>query len=150
MLRSLRADFVRSLLSKPPDQPTLTSLRPISKPPPWPDIKVNFDGACFQDEKLAGAAAVIRDRNGQVLATMADRFPFPHSIVAIEVIVAIKALNFALELGHNSIILEGDSKIAIEAMQSGFPALADYGHLIEEVKMLAESFVAIEFSFVPR
>lgn len=81
---------------------------------------------------------------------MADRFPFPHSIVAFEVIVAIKALNFALELGHNSIILEGDSKIAIEAMQSGFPALADYGHLIEEVKMLAESFVAIEFSFVPR
>lgn len=141
---------MRSLLSKPPDQPTLTSLRPISKTPPWPDIKVNFDGACFQDEKLAGAAAVIRDRHGQVLATMADRFPFPHSIVAIEVIVAIKALNFALELGHNSIILEGDSKIAIEAMQSGFPALADYGHLIEEVKMLAESFVAIEFSFVPR
>ena len=62
----------------------------------------------------------------------------------------LKALKFAMELGHNSIILEGDSKIAIEAMQSGFPTLADYGHLIEEVKILAESFAAIEFSFVPR
>ena len=28
--------------------------------------------------------------------------------------------------------------------------MADYGHLIEEVKMLAKSFVAIEFGFVPR
>ena len=62
----------------------------------------------------------------------------------------LKALKFAMELGHNSIILEGDSKIAIEAMQSGFPTLADYGHLIEEVKILAKSFAAIEFSFVPR
>ena len=139
-----------SLLPKPPDQPTPTSLRPIGKPPPWPDIKVNFDGACFQDEKLAGAAAVIRDVNGQVLAIMADSFPLPHSIVAVEVIAAIKALKLALELGHNSIILEGDSKIAIETMQSGMPTLADYGHLIEEAKMLAESFVAIEYSFVPR
>ncbi|XP_075657851.1 uncharacterized protein LOC142627844 [Castanea sativa] len=150
MVRSLRANFVRSLLTKPPDQPTPTSLRSLGKPPPWPDIKVNFDGACFQDEKLAGTTAVIRARNGQVLATMVDRFPLPHSIVAVEVIVAIKALKFALELGHNSIILEGDSKIATKAMQSGIPTLADYGHLIEEVKMIAESFVSIALSFVPR
>nr|XP_023892286.1 uncharacterized protein LOC112004288 [Quercus suber] len=151
LVRSLRADFVRFLLPKPPDQPPPTSLRPIGKlPPPWPDIKVNFDRACFQDEKLSGAAAVIRDVNGQVLAIMADRFPLPHSIVAVEVTVAIKALKLALELGHTSIILEGDSKIAIEAMQTGLPPLADYGHLIEEAKMLAESFVAVVYSFVPR
>nr|POE46393.1 hypothetical protein CFP56_71792 [Quercus suber] len=81
---------------------------------------------------------------------MADRFPLPHSIVAVEVIATIKALKLAMELGHNSIILDGDSKIAIEAMQSGHPTLADYGHLLEEVKMLAEGFAAIEFSFVPR
>lgn len=42
-------------------------------PRPWPDIKVDFDGACFQDQNLAGAVAVIRDKNGQVLATMADK-----------------------------------------------------------------------------
>lgn len=42
------------------------------------------------------------------------------------------------------------TKIAIEAMQSGMPTLAAYGHLIGEVKMLAESFIAVEYSFVPR
>ena len=92
---------------------------------------------------------MIRDRNGLILASMADRFPLPHSIVVVELITTIKALKLAMELRHNSIILEGDSKIAIEAMRSGLPLLVDYGHLLEEVKLLADGFAALEFSFVP-
>ena len=92
---------------------------------------------------------VIRDRNGLILASMVDRFPLPHSIVVVELITTIKALKLAMELRHNSIILEGDSKIAIEAMRSGLPLLVDYGHLLEEVKLLADGFAALQFSFVP-
>ena len=93
---------------------------------------------------------MIRDRNGLILASMADRFPLPHSIVAVELIAAIKALKLALELGFNSKTLEGDSKIAIDAKRSGLPLLAVYGHLLEEVKILTGSFAAVEFSFVSR
>ena len=93
---------------------------------------------------------MIKDRDGLVLASMADRFPLPHSIVAVELIAAIKALKLALELGFNSKTLEGDSKIAIDAMRSGLPSLAIYGHLLEEVKILADGFATLEFSFVPR
>ena len=93
---------------------------------------------------------MIGDRDGLVLASMADRFPLPHSIVVVELLAAIKALQLALELGYNSITLEGDSKIAIDAMRSGLPSLAVYGHLLEEVKFLVKGFAAVEFSFVPR
>ena len=93
---------------------------------------------------------MIKDRDGLVLASMADRFPLPHSIVAVELLVAIKALRLAQELGYNLITLEGDSKIAIAAMRSGLPSLAVYGHLLEEVKFLVRDFAAVEFSFVPR
>ena len=141
---------MRSLLPSPPNQTTPNSPNPLGKPPPWPNIKVNFDGACFQDQNLASAAVVIRDRNGLILASMVDRFPSPHSIVAVEIISAIKALKLAMELRHNSIILEGDSKIAIEGMWGGLPLLANYGNLLEEVKTLAEGFEAIGFNFVPR
>ena len=92
---------------------------------------------------------MIKDRNSLILASMADRFPLPHSIVVVELITTIKALKLAMELRHNSIILEGDSKIAIEAMRSGLPLLVDYGHLLEEVKLLADGFAALQFSFVP-
>ena len=93
---------------------------------------------------------MIRDRNVLILASMANKFPLPHSIVAVELVATIKALKLAMELEHNSITLEGDSKIAIDAMRSGLPSLADYGHLLEEVKILAGGFAAVEFSFVPR
>ena len=93
---------------------------------------------------------MIRDKNVLILASMANRFPLPHSIVAVGLVAAIKALKLAIELGHNSITLEGDSKITIDAMRSSLPSLADYGHLLEEVKILAGGFAVIEFSFVPR
>ena len=93
---------------------------------------------------------MIRDRNGLILTSMADRFPLPHAIVAVELIAAIKALKLALELGFNSKTLEGDSKITIDAMRSGLSSLAIYGHLLEEVKFLVRDFATVEFSFIPR
>ena len=150
MVQTLRADFASSLLQRPTAQTNPGPPIPADRPPPWPNIKVNFDGACFHDQNTAGATAVIRDRDGLVLASMADRFPLPHSIVAVELVAAIKALRLAQELGYNLITLEGDSKIAIDAMRSGLPSLAVYGHLLEEVKFLVRDFAAVEFSFVPR
>ena len=141
---------MRSLLPSPLAQTTPNSLMLVDRPPPWPNIKVNFDGACFQDQNIAGVAEVIRDRNGLILVSMVDRFPLPHSIVAVELIAAIKALKLVMELRHNSITLEGDSKTAIEAIRSGLPSLADYGHLLEEVKILADGFATLKFSFAPR
>ena len=87
---------------------------------------------------------MIRDKNDLILASMVDRFPLPYSIVVVELIVAIKAVKLAMELEHNLITLEGNSKTAIEAMQSGLPSLVDYGHLLEEVKILADGFAALE------
>lgn len=79
---------------------------------------------------------------------MANKFLLPHSIVAVEVITTIKALRFALKLGLTSIVLEGDSKIAIDALLCETPMLTEYGHLIKEAKLLADQFVTVEFSHV--
>ena len=89
----------------------------VDKPPPWPNIKVNFDGACFQDQNIAGVAAVIRDKNVLILASMANRFPLPHSIVVVELVAAIKALKLAIELGHNSITWRETQRLQL--MQCG-------------------------------
>ena len=66
MVQTLRADFARSLLQRPTAQTSPGPPIPTDRPPPWPNIKVNFDGACFHDQNSAGAAAVIRDRDGLV------------------------------------------------------------------------------------
>ena len=99
---------------------------------------------------MAGTRCIIQDSSGQVVASMVGKHTLPHSIVAMEVLAAIHALRLALELGHPSIILEGDSKVAIDAFRSEQQSLTEYGHLIEEAKWLANQFEAVEFNYVLR
>lgn len=81
---------------------------------------------------------------------MAEKFPLPYSVIVVEVIVAIKALGFASENGLASIILEGDSKITINALLGVDSSHADFGNLVEEAKMLASQFVDVSYSHVKR
>ena len=118
--------------------------------PPWPNLKVNFDGSVFQDENCTSMGVIIRDWNGQVVASMAEAFPLPFSVTAVEVIAASKALRLANDLGLSSIVLEGDSKITMDALAGENLSLAEYGHLVGEAKELAKDFAYIEFYHVLR
>ena len=93
---------------------------------------------------------MIRDDKGMVVASMAEQFPLPYLVIAIEVLAAIKALRFASETGLASFILEGDSKITIDAMLGVDSAYADFGNLVEEAKMLSSQFVDVSYSHVRR
>ena len=79
---------------------------------------MNFDGAVFREDNHAGVGVIIRDWNGQVVASMAETFPLPFSVIAVEVVAATKALCFAKELGLLFVVLEGDSKITMDALAS--------------------------------
>jgi len=93
---------------------------------------------------------IIRDWNGQVVASMAEAFPLPFSMTAVEVIAASKALCLANDLGLSSIVLEGDSKITMDALAGENSSLAEYGHLVDEANELAKDFAYIEFRHVLR
>ena len=90
------------------------------------------------------------DMNGQVVVSMAETFPLPFPVIAVEIIAATKALRFANDLGLPSIVLEGDSKITIDALASENLSLTEYGHLVDEAKELARDFMYIEFNHVLR
>ena len=81
---------------------------------------------------------------------MADTFPLPFSVDAVEVLAATKALMFAHELGLPAIVLEGDSKHTIESLKGDDESLADIGHLIEEAKQYGRQFNVIQYRHVKR
>ena len=56
------------------------------------------------------------DMNGQMVASTAETFPLPFSVIVVEVIAATKALRFVNDLGLPSIVPEGDYKITIDAL----------------------------------
>ena len=72
-------------------------------------MKINFDGAVFGASNMSGIGVVIRDSNGAVLASCSQKIPQAYKAEEIKVLVALKALSFAFELGFRSAILEGDS-----------------------------------------
>ncbi|KAL0005002.1 hypothetical protein SO802_012563 [Lithocarpus litseifolius] len=42
------------------------------KPPDPTCLKVNFDGAVFREDNMAGVGVIIRDKMGQIIASMAE------------------------------------------------------------------------------
>jgi len=81
---------------------------------------------------------------------MAKSFHLPFSVATVEVLAAKKALQLAKDLGFHSIILEGDSKMAIDGLLSKNSSLNEYGHLLSEAKEVADQMDLVEFQFMPR
>ena len=103
-------------------------------PPPTDWVKANFDEAIFQGCDEAGLGTIIRNDYGLVMAALTQVIPLPTSMVIVEVLVARKALIFALEIGFDHVILEGDSKIAIRGMNSKDYSATPFGHIISDIK----------------
>ena len=111
---------------------------------------MNFDGAVFREDDSAGVGAVIRDEQGVMVAAMAEKIPLPYSVTAMEVLAAVKALRFARDIGLESFILKGDSKITIDALVGDNMEHAEFGNLIEEAKWLSSQFGEVSYSHVKR
>ena len=76
---------------------------------------------------------------------MSHNIPLPISIVELKTLAAAKALEFSIDLGFVSAILEGDSEIVMKALTNDSASLASFGLLIRDVKTYAEQFQCISF-----
>ena len=73
------------------------------------------------------------------LSWVGFKFHF-QSVTAVEAIATYRAVTFAKEIRHNSIVLDGDSTAFIDSLKNDEISLADYGHLIEVAKDTVGSF----------
>ena len=114
-------------------------------PPPSGWVKANFDGAIFQDRDAAGLGIIIRNDYGLVMAALTQIIPLPTSVETVEVLAARRAVIFAFELGFDQVILEGDSAIAIQALNSDDFSAAPFGHIISDVKSFSPCIRSLIF-----
>ena len=59
-------------------------------------------------------------------------------------------MEFALEIGITNVVIEGDSESIYKELQDPSPSLALHGHLIQDTKILSNSFQLVNFSHVRR
>ena len=74
------------------------------------------------------------------MASLPQPIPLPLIVLETETITAARVLEFALELGLNSIILEGDYEILMKSLMEDSLSIASSGLLIQDVEVIAESF----------
>ncbi|XP_075638427.1 uncharacterized protein LOC142610500 [Castanea sativa] len=120
------------------------------KPPDRNLYKVNYDGAVFAEQGRARIDVIIRNSDGEVMASMSRQVQLPTIVAQVEAMAARRAVEFALEVGFNKVILEGDSEIVYKDLVNNGPSLALHGHLIQDVKALLPLFSSINLSHVGR
>ena len=84
------------------------------------------------------------------MGSMSQVIPLPQTIVELEILVALKALEFAADLGLISVVREGDLEILMNALMDNSLSLASFGLFIPNIKAYAEFFRCTSFSHVRR
>ena len=68
----------------------------------------------------------------------------------IEALAASRALELAADIGLDRIVLEGDSKVVTQALETKDMGLAAYGLLISDACTLARNFSEVSYSHTKR
>ena len=111
---------------------------------------MNYDGAIFQEQGKASIGVVIRNSEGEVMASLSQQIPLPTTVAQVEALAARRAVEIARELGFPRITIEGDSESICKDLLNPSPSLALHGLLIRDAQELGHSFLKINFSHVCR
>ncbi|XP_030958848.1 uncharacterized protein LOC115980769 [Quercus lobata] len=119
-------------------------------PPSVGTVKVNFSRAIFKDIRKVGIGMIVRDSNGQAIASLSEQTSLPFSPEIAEAMAATRAISFVQDLGFTSFILEGDSVNVINTLNSDEKSLSNYGHVLSSAKSMLVASSCVSFSHVRR
>lgn len=119
--------------------------------PPLPSVyKVNFDGATFQDIASAGLGVVVRYSEGLVIAALSERIHLPPTVAALEALAYRRAILFAIEIGLQEVVFEGNSEVIFKLLTVEQPCMSTFGHIIEDSRSLAARLRMASFTHTKR
>ena len=72
------------------------------------------------------------------------------SVDDLEALAWRRSVIFAIELGLQEVIFEGDSEVVYKHLTTTSPSLASFGHLTNETQKLVSQFLFASFSHVKR
>lgn len=93
-----------------------------------------FHGATFEQKNKAGLGVGIRNQEGLVMASLSQLIQLPpNTVIEVEALAARLAVELAIELGFDHIVLEGDSEILIKILKNNSSTLAPLGHIVNNI-----------------
>ena len=93
---------------------------------------------------------IVCNNRGEAIGALSMPIPLSNSIAVLEALACCRALLFAKEIGLRQVVFEGDSVVVIQAVIDSNSELTEYGHIVEDIRILAADFDFIQFSHVKR
>ena len=104
----------------------------------------------FEKEDNAGFWVVIRNSEVLVMASLSQLVHLPYSVVEVETLATRRAVELAVEIGINRVVLEGDLVVLMQNLRNGTSSLAQFSHLASDILFLASHFIDVQFFDVRR
>ena len=106
--------------------------------------KVNFDGATFRDIASAGLGVVVHDSDGLVIVALSEQIHLPLTVAALEALACRRAILFAIKIGLQDVVFEGDSEVIFKLLTANQPCI------IEELRSLVARLRMASFTHTKR
>lgn len=109
-------------------------------PPPFGWYKINWDAALCRWREKTRVGAVIRDWEGKTMDVRGLTRSGCLDPLAAEAWAGTQALELGKEMGLSQILLEGDAKVVVEAVNAVTTDGSTIGHLADDMKVLLSAF----------
>lgn len=118
--------------------------------PPDGFVKINVDGAIFEDIKKAGVGVILRDAIGRVVMAATKREDDVDEVATIEALAILRGQQLCMPLGICKLVIESDSLLLVQELQASSDSLANAGNIIAEVRQLLSRFQEVQIQHVNR
>ncbi|KAK9943809.1 hypothetical protein M0R45_009405 [Rubus argutus] len=128
------------------------SQRPLShwETPPSGRLKINVDGSFICEGEHGGIGVIIRDANGQCIASLSRSLTHVSSAIQAEVEACRAGLFIAINQGWDNIILESDCASIVTALSSVGDDFSQIGRIVGDCKEFMGSLRSISIRHIYR
>ncbi|KAF4379869.1 hypothetical protein G4B88_012792, partial [Cannabis sativa] len=119
-------------------------------PPPLNYFLINTDASLIAGQQGCGLSAVIRDPKGGLVVAATSFIPGCLSILLAEANAVHLGIQLAIRWSITNAQVGSDSHSLIKALNSDTSYPTDWGHLVQDIKLLRNKFQTLQFLFFTR
>ncbi|XP_059454987.1 uncharacterized protein LOC132185199 [Corylus avellana] len=118
--------------------------------PPLGWWKINWDFAIDKSQCQTGMGMLVRDHTGMVISAKCLTRTGNLDPTVGDALASLYAIHWCQDLGGRAIILEGDAKQVVEAINFDVNNESRYGHIVEDIRQTLQTFSRWRCAFVNR
>ena len=98
----------------------------------------------------AWLGVIVRDWRGETIGALSTSVPTAQTVVKLEALACRQAMLFAVELGLQDVVFEGDSLQVIQTLNLDGTDHLTYGHIFKDIRIQVAALSSFEFIFNTR